>query len=73
MDKPRLSIADLADIVWRKSSHSGSGGGDCLEVADGVPGVVGVRDSKDSTGPALCFSPDEWRVFLKRVKAGDFD
>ncbi len=47
---------------WRKSS-SGNGG-DCVEVADNLPGVVGVRDSKDPTGPALAFTPVAWRAFV---------
>ena len=31
------------------------------------PGVVGVRDSKDPTGPALIFTPAAWRVFIARL------
>ena len=29
-----------------------------------VIGAVGVRDSKDPTGPALVFTPDEWDAFV---------
>ncbi len=39
--------------LWRKSSYSNGDGGNCVEVADGVPGVVPVRDSKQDAGPVL--------------------
>ncbi|MFI0419254.1 DUF397 domain-containing protein [Spongiactinospora sp. 9N601] len=64
--------ANLTGAGWRKSSHSGGSGGNCVEVATDLGGLVGVRDSKDSAGPTLCFSSAEWRVFLGRVKAGEF-
>ncbi len=54
--------------AWRKSSYSGSGGGDCTEIA-AVPGAVLVRDSKDPDGPRLGFSPQAWEAFAGRVKA----
>jgi hypothetical protein len=51
--------------IWRKSSYSGTNG-NCVEVA--WPGArVGVRDSKNATGPALEFSPVQWQVFLGGV------
>jgi hypothetical protein len=64
---------DLSSAIWRKSSYSGGNGGDCVEVADNVPGVVAVRDSKDPGGPTLTFRPDEWRAFRAAIKAGEFD
>jgi hypothetical protein len=64
---------DLSSAIWRKSSYSGGNGGDCVEVADNVPGVVAVRDSKDPGGPVLAFTPDEWRAFTGAIKAGEFD
>jgi len=54
--------------TWRKSSHSGSGGGDCTEVAS-TPGAVLIRDSKDPDGPCLAFGPRAWRKFAARLKA----
>jgi hypothetical protein len=38
--------------------------GDCLEVADGVPGVVPVRDSKVPDGPVLLIGADAWLAFV---------
>lgn len=49
--------------MWFKSSHSGSDGGECVEVAVG-PASVHVRDSKDRSGPALAFQPDAWTAFV---------
>jgi hypothetical protein len=47
---------DLTNAEWRKSTHSGSNGGDCVELA-GAPGLVAVRDSKDPEGPVLLLTP----------------
>ncbi|MEW2146213.1 DUF397 domain-containing protein [Micromonospora vinacea] len=58
---------DLIGATWRKSTRSGSGGGNCVEVADNLPGIVGVRDSKDPEGPALVFGPVAWRAFVTEV------
>ncbi|MER5453501.1 MULTISPECIES: DUF397 domain-containing protein [unclassified Micromonospora] len=55
---------DLTRAAWRKSSRSNQNGGACVEVADNLPGVVAVRDSKDPTGPALTFTPAAWHAFV---------
>jgi len=55
--------------AWRKSSYSGQSG-DCIEVADGQPEAIGVRDSKDCGGPALLFPPGAWRALIRRVRSG---
>jgi hypothetical protein len=68
----RVKFTDIASAAWRKSSYSG-GAGNCVEVAGGLPGAVGVRDSKDPAGPALVFSPHTWRAFVAEVKNGGFD
>ncbi|MFG3641686.1 DUF397 domain-containing protein [Micromonospora sp. NPDC047762] len=60
---------DLTNAIWRKSRRSGSSGGNCVEVADNLPGVVGVRDSKDPSGPALTFGPAAWRAFVAQAGA----
>ncbi|WP_459957349.1 DUF397 domain-containing protein [Nocardia sp. IFM 10818] len=61
----------LTAARWFKSSRS-SGGRDCVEVAF-LTGAVGVRDSKNPTGPALVFAAGEWSVFTAGVAAGRFD
>ncbi|WP_367431562.1 DUF397 domain-containing protein [Streptomyces celluloflavus] len=57
---------------WFKSSYS-SNGGNCVEVAANVPGVVPVRDSKDPHGPALAFPAASWCSFVVEVKGNSFD
>ncbi|NVI86720.1 DUF397 domain-containing protein [Actinomadura sp. BRA 177] len=44
---------DLRNTKWRKSSYTGSNGGNCVELADVAGAVVAVRDSKDPDGPVL--------------------
>ncbi|MEU4333768.1 DUF397 domain-containing protein [Micromonospora lupini] len=63
---------ELTGARWRKSTRSNGSGGACVEVADNLPGLVAVRDSKDPTGPVLVFAPDAWRAFvgLGAVRAG---
>lgn len=62
-------MPDLTGAAWRKSTRSNNGG-DCVEVADNLPGIVGLRDSKDPAGPALKFTPDVWAAFVAGVKDG---
>ncbi|WP_431904353.1 DUF397 domain-containing protein [Micromonospora carbonacea] len=62
-------MSDLTDARWRTSTRSGTNGGDCVEVADNLAGVVGIRDSKDPGGPALTVPPAVWSAFVAGVKA----
>ena len=32
-----------------------------------------MRDGKNPDGPALIFTPDEWRAFTAGVQDGEFD
>ncbi|MEU5522670.1 DUF397 domain-containing protein [Streptomyces sp. NPDC047860] len=61
---------DLSGVAWRKSSYSNQEGGDCVEVADGSPDVVPVRDSKTPHGPAIGLSNSSWTAFIGDLKAG---
>jgi hypothetical protein len=63
---------DLSAARWFKSSRSGSGK-DCVEVAHLDENMVGVRDSKNPTGPALVFTPSEWDLFAVELRNGTFD
>ncbi|MFF7410706.1 DUF397 domain-containing protein [Streptomyces lydicus] len=56
---------------WRKSSYSNGEGAECIEVADGQPGAVPVRDSKNPHGPALVFPASRWSSFIAAVKGGE--
>ncbi|MGB2570855.1 DUF397 domain-containing protein [Micromonospora citrea] len=59
---------DALTPQWRKSTKSGGNGGSCVEVADNLPGVVAVRDSKDPAGPVLIFAPQTWTAFVRFAK-----
>ncbi|XVQ10516.1 DUF397 domain-containing protein [Spirillospora sp. CA-255316] len=57
---------DLTNAKWRKSSYSGSNGGNCVELA-GRAGAVAVRDSKDPDGPVLLLTPAALREAVRAV------
>ncbi|MFH9199906.1 DUF397 domain-containing protein [Streptomyces anulatus] len=52
-------------LSWRKSSFSDGGDTNCVEVADGYPGLIPVRDSKAPTGPALLITVPAWAAFVE--------
>jgi Domain of unknown function (DUF397) len=60
---------DLSRAAWRKSSYSASNGGQCVEAALNLPGIVAVRDSKDPDGAKLMCTAAQWRAFLGSAKA----
>jgi len=68
----RRSAEPGTGAYWVKSSLS-LANGDCVEVADLPDGTIGVRHSKESRGPMLCFTSGEWRAFLGGVRNGEFD
>jgi hypothetical protein len=51
---------------WRKSSYSGNGGQDCVEVAG--DNAVLIRDTKDRNGVTLSVSPNAWAGFTASLK-----
>lgn len=61
-----VDMDDRRKSNWRKSSRSGNSS-NCVEVALG-PEAVGVRDSKDPTGPHLNFTHAEWIAFLHAIR-----
>ncbi len=70
---------DLTGATWRKSSYSSGDGGPCIEIAvlpgskEGSDRVIAMRDGNNPDGPALIFTPDEWRAFTAGVNDGEFD
>jgi len=65
-----VGAPDLRRAQWRTSTYSANGS-TCVEVARNLPGVVAVRDSKDSQGPVLLLTPGQWRTFTAALKAGE--
>ncbi|MBZ6100881.1 DUF397 domain-containing protein [Streptomyces olivaceus] len=53
----------LNPLSWFKSSYSGSGGGDCVEVA-AASATVHVRDSKDRALPSISVGATQWAAFV---------
>ncbi|MFF8314140.1 DUF397 domain-containing protein [Streptomyces lydicus] len=62
---------DLSSALWRKSSYS-TNGGECIEIADDIPGLVPVRDSKNPEGAALLISAPAWNAFVAAVRSAAF-
>ena len=59
-------MEDKLERHWRKSSYSGNGGSDCVEVTSRRE--VLVRDSKDQDGARLTVPAAGWRVFTSRIR-----
>jgi hypothetical protein len=55
------------DSTWRKSSYSGSSGGNCVETASGA-GVILVRDTTDRDGGTLAFTAEAWGQFTATLR-----
>lgn len=54
-------------LNWRKASYSGSGGGNCVEVASSGS-VVLVRDTTNRSGGTLAFSVEAWGQFTVTLR-----
>ncbi|WP_327188974.1 DUF397 domain-containing protein [Streptomyces xinghaiensis] len=57
---------NTTELVWSKSSYSGGGGDNCVEVAIRPEDVL-VRDSKDTERHPLVVSPDAWTAFTAQA------
>ncbi len=58
------------EVRFRRSSFSGSSGGNCVEIA--FDAVFGVRDSKNPIGPVLAVSAEQGRAFLRAIRVDHF-
>lgn len=63
----------MQDLAWRKSSFSGTGGGDCVELAPLPGGGVALRDSKHPEAGHLTFTRAELAAWIAGARAGEFD
>jgi hypothetical protein len=59
----KFSSQHGSELVWTKSTYSGSDDNDCVEAAVS-PGTVHVRDSKNVPGPQLAFPARAWAEFV---------
>jgi hypothetical protein len=64
-------VSSLRTPMFTKSSYSGGDGGECVEVALGLAGVVPVRDSKVPDGGTLLFPVGGWAAFVRSLRDGD--
>jgi hypothetical protein len=57
----------MSELTWQKSSFSGSGQNDCLEIASTSTGGLHFRESED---PGTVLSPDHraLRALLSHIK-----
>ncbi len=58
----------MSSFIWQKSSFSGSGQDDCVEVAAGLDGRIRVRES-DEPEVVLATSRSAWDALLESIKA----
>jgi hypothetical protein len=65
-----MTNLDLSQAAWRTSSHSGTTGGNCIEVAFAADAVA-VRDSMNPAGPVLAFDAGTWASFLGNLRADE--
>ena len=65
-----MTGSEQTDITWHKSTASGGGGGNCVEVA-AIDGSVLVRNSRNRLGSVLSFSCQQWVAFLEGVRNGE--
>lgn len=62
------NCVEVGTIPWRKSTHSGNGGPNCVELG-AHSGEVLIRDTKtNGTGPVLRVAPAAWRRFTTTLK-----
>jgi len=62
---------NFSGATWRKSAKT-QANGQCVEVAR-MGEIIGVRDSKDPSGPILAFTLREFEAFLDGAHNGEFD
>ncbi|WP_344569589.1 DUF397 domain-containing protein [Streptomyces axinellae] len=61
-------MSNQAHLNWFKSSYSSAQGDNCVEVAT-TPARIHVRDSKDTSVPALVLPPTAWTTFIAHAHA----
>lgn len=62
----KVAFNKAEKVAWHKSSYSGSGGGNCVEVAEGQH--VLIRDTQHREHGHLSFEGTEWTHLLDTLK-----
>ena len=68
-----MPAAELRGARWQKSSFSGNGNNNCVEVASLPTGEIAVRNSRDPNGPTLIYTQTEVEALIRGARNGDFD
>ena len=68
-----MPASELQSARWRKSSFSGNGNNNCVEMAPLATGEVAVRNSRDRNGPTLIYTRAEVEALIRGARNGDFD
>ncbi|MEA2532211.1 MAG: hypothetical protein QOJ93_22 [Actinomycetota bacterium] len=68
-----IPASELQCARWRKSSFSGNGNNNCVEMTRLVTGEVAVRNSRDPDGPTLIYTRAEVEALIRGVRNGEFD
>ncbi|KJY47277.1 hypothetical protein VR46_04455 [Streptomyces sp. NRRL S-444] len=68
--RDQITVPQVPESAWFKSSYSSGEGGECVEVATS-DGSVHVRDSKSQAGPIVRVSPAAWSGLVALAVACD--
>ena len=68
-----MPAPELRGARWQKSSFSGNGNNNCVEMARLAGGDIAVRNSRDPDGPALIYTRAEVEALIRGARNGDFD
>jgi hypothetical protein len=63
----------LPGAQWRKARRSGAENGGCVEIARGLGGHTGIRDSRRPGDGVHMLCAEAFAVFLADAKAGAYD
>ena len=68
-----MPAAELQGARWQKSSFSGNGNNNCVEMAPLPTGEIAMRNSRDPNGPTLIYTRAEVEALIRGARSGDFD
>ncbi|MFD5564789.1 MULTISPECIES: DUF397 domain-containing protein [Kitasatospora] len=66
-DRRKIEL-DVSGAEWRSAGDDPNG----VQIAF-VDGYIAMRNGAEPDGPALIFTPAEWRAFVLGARDGEFD